>query len=289
MGQKNDGTEISSVSTQRSESENLDAAPSVKQRFMKLASEVHKDVAKLREEKPSFINGDIDGKYLFNNSPAVRKLVVFLAVTSLSEIQLIGIKAGHKREALLETVLQPQMSGYLPAGMKFVKDNKKIGYSGKDDKEVVYYNDKGIFYSNYGMATDSTKALRKILVSVLKTMEKVLKTEKLTNNKFMKAEEVQDLTELDSETKKNIESVLSACLEEKCVGDKDKKSFSDKLRNAFMVFINFWKFGKQKKQQKPLELVEDTKDGAKVLSDFLKNQNNSQTTTKEEDEITSGS
>ncbi len=42
MGQKNNGTEGSSVSTQRSKSENLDAAPSVKSQFMRLASEVHK-------------------------------------------------------------------------------------------------------------------------------------------------------------------------------------------------------------------------------------------------------
>ncbi len=41
MGQNNDKMENSSVLTQHDESEILDAAPSVKSQFMKLASEVH--------------------------------------------------------------------------------------------------------------------------------------------------------------------------------------------------------------------------------------------------------
>ncbi len=183
-----------------------------------------------------------------------------MAVADLSKIELSDIKLGNKAKVLLAIVLQPQMSTCLPKDMKFEFANDAddsttdVGYKKKSGQNVVYYNSEGTFHSSAALLEDSTEQVIKILDDVISAMRKVLKTEKLGSQQFVKSGEVQDLTFLDSEIKKNIEDVLHTCLEKKGVVDKDKESFSDKLKNAFMVFINFWKFDKRKKQQKPLKL-----------------------------------
>lgn len=68
--------------------------------YMKLVAEVHKDIAELKKgDKDKWIDscdfnataGDKKhGTYLFNNSPPIRKLFVFLVTENLEDINMTG-------------------------------------------------------------------------------------------------------------------------------------------------------------------------------------------------------
>ena len=84
---------------------------SVAVRYMKLVAEVHQDIANLKngnEEKGikpyRFDLPDSNGKHgthLFNNSPAIRRLVVFLATEDLEKIEMTE-RINDRPKALLQ-------------------------------------------------------------------------------------------------------------------------------------------------------------------------------------------
>ena len=266
---------------------------SVAVRYMKLVAEVHQDIANLKngnEEKGikpyRFDLPDSNGKhgtYLFNNSPAIRKLVVFLATENLDNIEMKGhIK--NKSVALLQMALQPQLflSCFLKKSinMKSIEslsdeEQKKTKVGFNSEKRIIHFNEDNVFGNISGSPTGATKTVSNLLTGIVEAVKS--DTEKneaikksLTNEDGM----AKDLVELSDETKKNIRTVLGQCLGKKDPENKTKISFVLKVREAWNSFLVFIGCRKPKVKQNNI-IPKETKDGMGVLSNFLASANKS--------------
>ena len=237
---------------QDKKSENLSAAPpSVSDQFAELAAEVNKDILNLRDEGIKLNPNDKQaGTELFNQSYAVRKLIVFLATANMEKLHgMMSVTSSlDVREVLLSIALDPLSMG----NTHFVKNiefkTKTIGFENEEiaerdeNKKIVFYDKRGTMSSGTSLArATSVKSISKILLSVVKAVGLV------TNKK----------------------KELKSSLEKKVVG-VDKKSLRQYIKNALAAFVDLFCFGKKK--QKPLKLTSNQKEeGAKILSDFFKN------------------
>lgn len=221
---------------------------SVAVRYMKLVAEVHQDIANLKngnEEKGikpyRFDLPDSNGKHgthLFNNSPAIRRLVVFLATEDLEKIEMTG-RINDRPKALLEAVLQPHIAKHFDRStnvrIQSIESEKKYQFAQNKDRlqvgfdsenNVVYYDANNVFESNIGAKTNVTQTVSKLLTGIVEAVKSV--TEKnedikksLTNEDGM----AKDLVKLSDETKKNIRTVLKQCLEKKRSGKQNEDKF----------------------------------------------------------------
>ena len=272
MGQKNEN--------KNGGAKDLSAAPSVKSQFMKLAAEVHADIARIKQDSGPI---NIKGETLFNESPAIRKLVVFLATSDLKGVELPRIKKGSKAQLLLEVALQPQMQRSLPHDMHFEQvknegEKSKIGYKRENARDVVYFSGEGTFYSNAGLLESATQKVENILVSVIDAV-KLISSEngKIKKSLLGQSGKINDVADLDDETKENIKKVLESCLQKKVVYEKNV-SQNDKtnlFQAVWRVFLSLFLSNKNKEKSKPLKLArdgsKDLKKGAEVLSNFFEN------------------
>lgn len=271
---------------------------SVAVRYMKLVAEVHKDIAELKNgnkekgiEPYNFNSPDLNGKhgtYLFNSSPAIRKLVVFLATENLEDIEM-AMRIHNKPAALLQAALQSQLvrsyiareSGVQIQNLESMKNDMttksaqqiKAGFDEKNN--AVYYNADDVFNGTNGNPTQAILAISNILDGVVSAVKTVAeKNENINDSLQNKDGMIKDLVELSDKAKKNIQEVLGQCLEKKDPENKTKISFVFKIQAAWNSFLVFIGCRKPKVKQNKI-IPEETKDGMGVLSNFIASANKS--------------
>lgn len=192
--------------------------------YMKLVADVYKDIDKLNNTS-SFTddNNKSPAVFLFNNSSAVRKLVVFLAIESLERIEYSmatdtgenGQKSNTKEYNLLLAALKPSFGVKLfpihnDDSVNIIPTEKSRNVGFNEKYNAVYY-DSGKFSeieknSNYdNIVRDVATTLSK-MVEVIKTVNK---DENMKNSFKSQSGEVKDLIDLDDKTTQNITKILA--------------------------------------------------------------------------------